>query len=42
VAVRTIFRFAPRDARTGDALSGLVYCYIALGKQAKLERELFR
>jgi hypothetical protein len=28
--VRTIFRFAPRDERTGGALSGSVYCYIAL------------
>src|SRR5271170_2068881 len=37
VAVRTIFRFAPRDARTGGALSGSVYCYIALDEQTKLD-----
>jgi hypothetical protein len=37
VAVRTIFRFAPLAARTGGALSGLVYCYIALGRQIKLD-----
>src|SRR5580704_6630655 len=37
VKVRTIFRFAPRDARTGGALSGPVYCYIALDRQAKLD-----
>src|SRR5208282_2819799 len=41
VAVRTISRFAPRNARTGGALSGLVYCYIALGRQTKLDSTFY-